>query len=122
MHKSLRNKRIQQAYNDGKITIVEKVPQTDEYGTPIPGEEKLVELGFYFFRVKGIHSQDRIEFGDDGIKIEKNICIPLNHHIDSGMTAYLGNDQKTLYNIVKTYENINNNETEILLAKEGGQY
>lgn len=122
MHKSLRNKRIQQAYNDGKLTIVEKKPKEDEFGTPIPGEPELKELGFYFFRIKGIHSSDRIEFGNDGIKVEKEVVIPMNYHIDSGMTAFLNDDETILYNIVKAYQNANNDELEILLAKEGGQY
>lgn len=122
MHKSLRNKRIQQAYNDGKLTIVEKKPREDEFGTPIPGDPELKELGFYFFRTKGIHSQDRIEFGNSGIKVEEEVVIPMNRYIDSGMTAIFNDDETILYNIVKVYQNVNNDETEILLAKEGGQY
>ena len=122
MHKSLRNKRIQQAYNDGKITIIEKVPKIDEYNTPIPGEPELKILGAYAFRIVGIHSQDKTEFGNRGIELEREVRIPLNFHINSGMTAYLNDDDTQLYNIVKTFPDVNNDETEILLAKEGGNH
>lgn len=122
LHKNIRNHRIQNAYNDGKITIVKKEVKKDEFGTPIPGDPELKVLGSYFFRNQGIHSQDRIEFGNAGIKVEKEVVIPMNYHIDSGMTAYLGDDESALFNIVKVYQDVTNNELEILLAREGGQY
>lgn len=122
MHKSLRNKRIQHAYNDGKVTIVEKKGRTDEFGTPIPGDPELKELGSYSFRIKGIHNQDKIEYGNKGIRLEREIRIPLNYHINSGMTAYMNNDDTKLYDIIKVFPDINQDETEILLAKEGGYY
>jgi len=122
LHKKLRNKRIQNAYNDGKITIVEKTQRSDEYGTPIPGSPTLKEIGSYFFRLKGIHGQDRMEFGNDGIKLEKEVAIPLKYHINTGMTAYLNTDDQTLYDIVKVFHDVNNDELEMLLAREGGHY
>jgi len=122
IHKQIRNRRIQKAYNDGKITIVEKEDKTDDFGTPIPGEPILKGLGSYFFRIKGIHSQDKIEFGNQGIEVEKEVVIPINYYINSGMTALLNDDDSVLYDIVKTYPDVNNDELEILLAREGGQY
>lgn len=122
IHKKIRNQRVQNAYTDGKITIVQKEVNKDEFGTPIPGDPILKELGSYFFRIQGIHSRDRIEFGNAGINVEKEVVIPLNYHINSGMTAYLGDDSTALFNIVKVYQDVPNNELEILLAREGGQY
>lgn len=122
LHKNIRKNRIQPAYSDGKITIVEKIQKTDKYNTPIPGESDINELGSYFFRLKGIHSQDKIEFGNQGLELERQVLIPLNMHIHSGMTAVLNDDDNVLYDIVKIFPDFNNRETEILLAKEGGYY
>lgn len=122
LHKKIRNQRIQRAYNDGKINIVDKTQAKDEYGTPIPGEPEITVLGSYSFRLKGIHSLDKIEFGNKGIHLEKEVVIPLNRHINSGMTAYLNEDEETLYEIMKVFLNVENSELEILLAKEGGQH
>lgn len=119
IHKTQRNKRIQHAYNDGKITIVDKLQKTDDYNTPIYGEYELEELGSYFFRIVGIHSQDKVEYGNKGIYLEREVRIPLNYHIHSGMTAYLGDDNTKIYDIVKVFPDIKQDETEILLAREG---
>lgn len=120
LHKQLRNNRVQNAYNDGIITIVKKTNKKDEYNTVIPGKYELEELGWYFFRLKGIHSQDKIEFGNKGIELERQVLIPLNLHIHSGMTAILNNDKETLFDILKVFPDFTNDELEMLLAKEGG--
>lgn len=122
LHKTQRNKRIQHAYTDGKITIVEKKEKTDEFNTPIPGDPELKELGSYFFRIKGIHNQDKIEYGNKGIQLEREVRIPMNYHINSGMTAYMNDDDSKLYDIVKVFPDMNQDETEILLAQEGGYH
>ena len=122
LHKSIRNKRIQNAFTDGRITVVEKKQKTDEYNTPIPGEPELKVLGSYSFRIVGIHSQDKFEYGNKGIELEREVRIPLNFHISSGMTAYLNDDSSQLYDIIKVFPDLNQDETEILLAKEGGYY
>lgn len=122
LHKTIRKERVQNAYTDGKITIVKKTPLTDVYNTPIPGDPTIEPLGSYFFRLKGIHSQDKIEYGNQGIELERQVLIPLNLHIHSGMTAMLNDDKTILYDIVKTFPDFDNSETELLLAKEGGQY
>lgn len=121
LHKKVRNQRIQRAYNDGKINIADKTQPKDEFGTPIPGEPEIKQLGSYSFRFKGIHSLDKIEFGNKGIHLEKEVVIPLNVHIHSGMTAYLNKDDETLYEIIKVFLDVENSELQILLAKEGGQ-
>lgn len=120
LHKQIRNSRIQNAYNDGIISIVKKTNKLDEFNTPIPGQHVLVELGSYSFRLKGIHSQDKIEFGNKGIELERQVLIPLNLHIHSGMTAILNNDKETLFDILKVFPDFTNDELEIILAKEGG--
>lgn len=122
LHKQMRNKRIQNAYNDGKISIVKKTSKLDEYNTPIPGDPDIEILGSYSFRLKGIHNQDKIEFGNKGIELEHEVRIPINLHIHSGMTAILNDDKKILYDIMKVFPDFNNDELEILLAKEGGYY
>lgn len=122
LHKKVRNNRIQNAYIDGVISIVEKKNKVDEFNTPIPSQHEMKELGSYSFRLKGIHNQDKIEFGNRGIKLERQVRIPLNLHIHSGMTALLNNDENMLFDIVKVFPDFDNNELEILLAKEGGYY
>lgn len=122
LHKKIRNNRIQNAFTDGKISIVKKTSRVDEYNTPIPGDPEIKVLGSYFFRLKGIHSRDKIEFGNKGIELEREVRIPLNLHIHSGMTALLNDDENILYNIVKVFPDFNNDELELLLAKEGGPH
>lgn len=122
LHKSLRNKRIQNAYTDGKIIIVKKQTKVDDYNTPIPGETFLVELGYYNFRIVGIHNQDKIEYGNKGIHLEREVRVPLNFLISSNMTCYINDDKTQLYDIVKVFPDIPKDETEILLAKEGGEH
>lgn len=122
LHKKIRNERIQNSFNDGKISIVETIPKVDEFNTPIPGDPEIKTLGSYFFRLKGIHSQDMVEFGRQGVELEKEVRIPLNLHIHSGMTAMLNDNEEVLYDIVKVFPDFNNDELEILLAKEGGYH
>lgn len=119
IHKRLQIDRIQQAYTDGILTIVHKTPKRDKFNTVIPGEESLEELGRYAFRIKGIHNNDRIEFGSDNVRLTHQVVIPLNYHIHAGMTGQIGEE---LYDIVKVYQNTKRNETEILIGKEGGTY
>lgn len=120
LHKKVRNQRIQNAYNDGIISIVKKTNKVDDFNTPIPGKHEIKVLGTYFFRLKGIHSQDKFEFGNKGIELERKVLIPLNLHIHSGMTAVLNENNGDLFDIIKVFPDFTNNELEILLAKEGG--
>ncbi|MFW3363902.1 hypothetical protein ACN2AU_04800 [Aerococcus viridans] len=120
LHKTIKNKRIQNAYNDGILSVVERRLKTDEYNTPIPGSEHLKSLGTYPIRLQGIHSQDRYEFGSQNVTLERRVRMPLNLHIHSGMTAILNNDESVTYDIVKLFPDFTNKETELLLAKEGG--
>lgn len=120
LYKTIKNKRIQNAYNDGILSVVERRLKTDEYNTPIPGSEHLKSLGTYPIRLQGIHSQDRYEFGSQNVTLERQVRIPLNSHMHSGMTAILNNDESITYDIVKVFPDFTDNETELLLAKEGG--
>lgn len=122
IHKSLRNQRIQNAYTDGVIDIVKKEPKRDQFNTIIPGQSELTTLGSYGFHFTGIHSQDKIEFGNEGVELERELRIPMNLYIHSGMTAILNHDETTLYDIVKVFPDFTKDELEILLAKEGGHY
>lgn len=117
LHKSIRNKRIQNAFTEGFLEIVEREPKTDEYGTVLPGQTKMTLLGKYGFYFKAINTNDIYEFQSRGVELEHQVRIPLNYHIKPDMTGKIGS---STYNIAKVFQDFNNSETEILLAKEGG--
>lgn len=108
------NQLVGVVYNDGVVELNSKVPQLDEYSTPIPGKYDFTFKHKSWFRMLGITSQEDMDAKAFEKKLVKKIGIPGNKDIDSKLRAFIGTREFEIY---RSFYNYKNDETELSLVE-----
>lgn len=109
-----KNELVAQVYNDGVVELKSKVPQVDEYGTPIPGKYVFETQLKSWWRTLGITSQEVIDAKAIDRELTRKIGVLGNQNIHSQWRAFIGERQ---YEIFRSFYNYKNDETEISLVE-----
>lgn len=108
------NELVGTVYNDGVVSLKEKIPAKDEYNTPIPGKYTYKDKTSSWYRNLGVTSQEDLDAKTFDKRITKKIGIPGNQETDSQWRAVIGERHFEIY---RSYFNYKNDETELSLVE-----
>lgn len=108
------NELVETVYNDGIVEFKSKVPEKDEYGTPLPGKYTFETKLKFWWRTLGITSQEVIDAKSIDRELTKKIGVTGNQEIDSRWRAFIGDKE---FEIFRSFYNYKNDEIEISLVE-----
>lgn len=110
--------RINQVYNDGKLKVLEKVDFKDEFNTPIQDNVKYSTLNTFWYRNVSVTSNEVYQSLQIDTSISKKVAIRLFDVIGDGVVSkYIIEIDNIKYSIHRIFHNYKRRETEITLVE-----